>query len=60
MWQIFIIFKKKTWPTTTMQSNFWKKKGLKLAKFQTSFLKKNCQISTIGYITCSHINEGFF
>ncbi len=39
--------------------NFLGKNGLKFTKFQTIFFF-NCQISTIGYSTCSHINEGFF
>jgi hypothetical protein len=61
MWWNFIIFWKKMWPTTTTQSIFLvKKNGLKFAKFQTNcFFFFNCQISTIGYSTCSHINEGF-
>jgi hypothetical protein len=38
--------------------DFFEKNGLKFAKFQMIYFF-NCQISTIGYSTCSQINEGF-
>jgi hypothetical protein len=57
MWRIFITFGKTMWPTITMQSIFWKKMASNSQIFRHFFF--NCQISPIGYITCSHINEGF-
>jgi len=51
-------FLKKNVANNNNAINFLEKNGLKFAKFQTIFFL-NCQISTISYSTCSHINEGF-
>ncbi len=51
-------FLKKNLGNNNNAINFFEKIGLKFAKFEMIFFF-NCQISTIGYSTCSHINEGF-